>query len=78
MFRDRVVIINNLNHDYTIGAGIQRSYCIATGFSIIGRHFLSVNGQIVVQSIPTPTIEPIIKNKGKIKINPHSITASFS
>ena len=29
---------------------------------------------MIVQSIPTPTIEPIIKNKGKIKLNPHSIT----
>ena len=40
----------------------------------MGRHFLSVNGQMVAQSIPTPTIEPIIKIKGKIKLNPHSIT----
>ena len=70
----RVVIINNLNHDYIVGAAIQRSYHIATGFSITGRHFLSVNGQIVVQSIPTPTIEPVIKNKDKINLNPYSIT----
>ena len=40
----------------------------------MGRHFLFINGQIIVQSITTPTIEPIIKNKGKIKLNPHSIT----
>ena len=73
-FRDRVVIVNNLNHDYIIGAAIQRSYCVATGFSKTGRHFLSVNGQMVVQCIPTPTIEPIIKNKGKIKLSPYSIT----
>ena len=53
---------------------IQRSYHVATGFSITGRHFLSVNGQMVVQSIPTPTIEPIVKSKGKIKLSPHSIT----
>ena len=74
MFRDRVVIINNLNCDNIIGTVIQKSYHVATGFSITGRHFLSVNGQMVVQSIPTPTIDPIIKNKGKIKLNPHSIT----
>ena len=30
---------------------------------------------MVAQSMPTPTIEPIVKNKGKIKLNPHSITA---
>ena len=74
MFRDRVVVINNLNHDYIIGTVIQRSYHIATGFSITGRHFLSVNWQMVAQSIPSSTIESIIKTKDKIKLNPHSIT----
>ena len=43
MFRDTVVIVNNLNHDYIIGTAIQKSHCVATGFSIRGRHFLSVN-----------------------------------
>ena len=73
MFRDRVVIVNNLNCDYIIGTVIQTSYHVATGFSITGRNFLSVNGQMIAQSIPTPAIEPIIKNKGKIKLSPHSI-----
>ena len=73
-FRNRVVIVNNVNHDYIIGTSIQRSYHIATGFSVTDRHFLSENGQMVVQSIPTPTIEPIFKTKGKIKLNPNSIT----
>ena len=35
---------------------------------------MSVNGQMVAQSITTPTVEPIIKTKGKIKLNPHAIT----
>ena len=73
-FRDRIVIVHNPNHDYIIGTVIQRSYPIATGFSITDRHFLYVNGQMFAQSIPTPTIEAIIKNKGKIKLSPHSIT----
>ena len=46
---------------------------MSTGFSVTGRHFLCVNGQMVVQSITTPTMKPIIKTKGKIKLNPHSI-----
>ena len=66
-FRERLVITNNLNCHYIIGAVIQRSYHITAGFSITGRHFLSANGQMVGYSSPTPTIEPIIKNKGKIK-----------
>ena len=36
---------------------------------------MSENGQMVAQSIPSPTIEPIIKTKGKTKLNPHSMTA---
>ena len=54
-FRDRVVIVNNLNHNYIIGTVIKDHH-VATGFSITGRHFLSVNGQMVAQSISTPTI----------------------
>ena len=68
-YRDRVVIVHNLNHYYIIGTAMQRMYHIATGFSITGRHFLSVNGQMIAQSIPTSTIEAIIKNKGKIKLS---------
>ena len=53
---------------------MQTSYCITTGFSVTGRHLLSVNGQMFAQCIPTPIIEAIIKNKGKIKLSPHSVT----
>ena len=44
IFRDRVLIVQNLSHDYIIGAEMQRSYHIVKGFSITGRHLLSVNG----------------------------------
>ena len=71
---DRVVTAHNRNHNYIIGAAIQRSYCVATGFSVTGRHFMSVNGQMATQSIPTPAVTPIVKNKGKIKLSPHSVT----
>ena len=73
-FRDTIVIVHNLNHNCIIGTAKQRSYHIATGFSVTGRHFLSVNGQMFVQSIPTPKIQAIIKNKGKIKLSLHSVT----
>ena len=70
MFWDRVATVNNLNCNYIIGAAIQRSQCVATGFRIMGRHFLSVNGQMVAQSIPTTTVEPPNVNTNQIyKIN---------
>ena len=62
---DRVVILHNLYHDNIIGAAMQRSYHVATGFCVTGRHFWSVNGQMVAQSIPTCTIEPIVKKRVK-------------
>ena len=70
--RDCIVIVNNLNHDYILGTAMQRSYHMSTGFSITGRHFLSVKGHMVAQSVNTPTLEPIIKTKGKIKLNPYA------
>ena len=73
-FRGRVVIVNNLNCNYIIGTMMQRLYCVATGFSVTGRYFLSVNWQMVAQSIPTLTVAPIIENKGKINLSPHVIT----
>ena len=66
--------MQNLSHDFIIGAAMQRSYHIAAGFSMTGRHFLSVNGQMLAQNIPTPIMETIIKNKGKIKLSPHLVT----
>ena len=33
-----------------------------------------MKGQMVAQSINTPTMELIIKTKGKIKLNPHTIS----
>ena len=74
IFRDRVVIINNLTTITSLAQ--QYKDCIMQLQALVLQvgHFLSVNGQMVVQSIPTPTIEPVIKNKGKIKINPHFIT----
>ena len=52
---------------------MQGSYYMSTGFNITSRHFLSVNGQMVAQSVTTLTIEPVIKTKGKIKLYPHAI-----
>ena len=68
-FRDRLAFINNQNCDYIIGTVIQRSYHISTGFSITGMHFLSVNEQMFVPNISTPTKQAIIKTKGKIQLN---------
>ena len=52
--RDGVIMINNLNCNYIIGTAVQRLYCVATGFSVKGRHFLSLNGQMFVQTSPHP------------------------
>ena len=70
IFRDRVIIVQNLSCDDTFGAAMHSLYHIAMGFSITGRHFLSVNGQMLAQSIPIPTMETIIKNNGKVKLGP--------
>ena len=45
ILRDRAIIIKNLSRDYIIGVAIQHATKMLTGFSTLGRHFISLNGE---------------------------------
>ena len=51
VLKDRVIIIKNLNRDYIIGVAIQCANKMLTGFSMSGRHFISLYGEMIVQSV---------------------------
>ena len=44
------------------------------GYSTNGRHYIILNGEMLAQSCVQPTIHPILKTKGKIKLLPSSIS----
>ena len=48
VLKDRVIIIKNLNRDYIIAVAIQHANKMLTSFSTLGRHFISLNGKMIV------------------------------
>ena len=73
VFRDRVVVIDILRHKYILGQVLHRSYWFGTGYSAMGKHFITINGQVITQSISQPLDYPIVKTKGRITLPPVSV-----
>ena len=63
VLKDRVIITNNLNRDYIIGVAIQHANKMLTSFSTLGGHYISLNGEMIAQSVSLITTQPIIKCK---------------
>ena len=73
VLKDRVIIIKNLNRDYIIGVPIQHANKMLTGFSTLGRHFISLNGKMIVQSMSSIPTQPIIKCKSRICLKAYAV-----
>ena len=74
VLKDRVIIIKNLNRDYIIGVAIQHANKMLTSFSTLGRHFISLNGEMIAQSVSPITTQPIIKCKSRNYLKVHAVT----
>ena len=62
-FQDRTIIIENLKHNYILDQVLQRDNRFGTGHSITGRHYITINGEMIAQSISQATPNPILKLK---------------
>ena len=74
MFQDRVVVINNLRHTHISGQVLHRSYQFGTGYSTTGKHYITIIGQVIVQSVSQPLDYLIIKMKGRVTLPPVSVS----
>ena len=74
VFRDRVVVIEILRHKYKLGDVLHRLYWIGTGYSTTGKHYITINGQVIAQAFLQTTDYPIIKTKGKVTLPPMSVS----
>ena len=45
-----------------------------TSFSMLGRHFISLNGEMIVQSMSSITTQPIIKCKSRTCLKVHAVS----
>ena len=74
VFRDRVVVIRNLQHKYILGQILHRLYQFGAVYLTTDRHYVTINGQLIAQVIMKTTDYPIIKTKGKVKLPPMSVS----
>ena len=74
VFRDGVVVINNLRCKYILGQVLHRSYQFGTSYLTTGKHYITINGQVITQSISQPLDYPIVKMKGRITLLPVSVS----
>ena len=74
MFRDRVIIIENLKCNYILGQVLHRTNRCGTSYSTTGRHYITINSEMIVQAISQPINSPILKMKGKIMLPLMSIS----
>ena len=65
MFRDRVIVIENLKCDYILGQVLHRSNRFGTGYLITGRHNIIINSEMIEQAISQTANSPILKTKEK-------------
>ena len=69
-FQDRVLVIENLRHKYILGQVLHRSYQFGISYLTMGKHYITINGKVIVQSGSQALDYPIIKAKGRITL-PH-------
>ena len=74
IFRDRVVVIENLTRNYILGPVLHRTKQYGTGYSRNGRHYITLNGEILAPNYSQIVTKPMLKTKGKIKLIPSSIS----
>ena len=68
MFRDRVIVIENLKHNYILGQVLHRTNRFSTSYSITGRHYITIDGKMIAQAISQTLNCPILKMKGKMTV----------
>ena len=63
VFRDQVVVIDNLMHKYILGQVLHRLYQFGTGYLTTGKHYITINGQVIAQLISQALDNPIVKTR---------------
>ena len=61
IFRDRVIGIENLKKDYILDQVLHRENRFGTGYSTNGRHYITLNGEMLVLSCLQLATNPILK-----------------
>ena len=60
--------------NYILGQVLHRTNRFGTGYSTAGRHYITLNGEMLAQSISQVMVKPVLKTKGKIILPPSSVS----
>ena len=74
IFRDRVIVIKNLKHNYILGQVLHRTKRFSTCYLTTGRQYITINCEMIAQAISQTINSPILKTKGKVRLLPTSIS----
>ena len=74
LFRDSVIVIQNLKCKYILGQVLHRTYRFGTSYSTTGRHYITINSEMIAEAISQVIDSPILKTKGKIILPSMSIS----
>ena len=74
VFHDRVMILNNLQHDIILRLPWQPNYRIGCTWNHEGKHLITIKNQFLALSIALHILRQIAKAKGQCTLQCRSIT----
>ena len=74
MFHDKLVILNNVQHDIILRLPWQQIYRIGCTWNQEGKHFITIKNQFLALSIAPHILRQLAKTKGQCTLQSRSIT----
>ena len=59
-FCNRVIVIDNLTCNYILGQVLQRTKRFGNGYLTAGKCYITINGEMLAQSISHATVNPTL------------------
>ena len=66
LFRDSIIVNQNLKCEYILGQVLHRAYRFRTGYSTTVRHYITINSEMIAEATSQVTNSPILKTEGKL------------
>ena len=67
------MVIKNQRHKYILGQVLHRLYQFSSGYSTTGKHYITINGQVIAQLALQTLDYLIVKTKGKVTLPPMAV-----
>ena len=62
------------SNKYILGRGLHRSYYFGTSYSTTGKQYITIDGQVIAQSVLQALDYPMMKTNGRVTLPPMSVS----